>query len=158
MVPTYMTLMIEIPLLGLALSSMPEPSLALEPPGSSEKPLACDVQALTAEERRRHEALGEKLLAAAVHASELPDGFELTLDLDRIRDSKGKPYCVVEVAEWVDLESRCCPFLDFGIAQKGKEHLVRLRLTGGLGVKEFLRTELPLLEKLERKNASPPKE
>jgi hypothetical protein len=52
----------------------------------------------------------------------------------------------VEVAEWVDLEARCCPFLDFGIDVSGRGRTVRLRLTDGKGVKSFLKTELGLLE------------
>jgi hypothetical protein len=51
----------------------------------------------------------------------------------------------VEVAEWVDLESRCCPFLEFGIDVSEKGRVVRLRLTGGKGVKSFLKSELGLL-------------
>jgi len=110
-----------------------------------EKPLVCDLQALTPADRERHHALTEKLGSAVTRSAELPDGYELTMDLERIKDSRGLPYCVVEVAEWVDLESRCCPFLDFGILQSGRSHEVRVRLTGGRGAKAFLRQEFAML-------------
>lgn len=89
--------------------------------------IACNMNALTHEERRRYGQLIRKLQAARVGTTELPDGYELTLDL--------KALSAAELAEWIALESRCCPFLDFGIA---------LRLTGGEGVKEFLRHEFAL--------------
>jgi hypothetical protein len=109
------------------------------------EPLACRLDALNASQREKHEALGKKLMSAVVKTSELPDGYALSLDLKKLGvDARGEPWCVVEVAQWADLESRCCPFLDFGIELQGKGALVTLRLTGGPGVKDFLKTELGL--------------
>jgi hypothetical protein len=113
--------------------------------GLSEKPLVCDVNALSGPQRERHRTLGEKLRGAVSGRVELANGYTLVLDLDRLPpDSAGAPFCVVEVAEWVDLESRCCPFLEFGIDVTAKGRVVRLRLTGEKGVKSFLRSELGL--------------
>src|SRR5262245_23590359 len=95
-------------------------------PADPAPPLACRLDALTAPQQERHRFLSEKLVGAVVSARELADGWEVTLDLSRIRDSKGLPYCVVELAEWVDLESRCCPFVDFGIDASGRGGPVRL--------------------------------
>jgi hypothetical protein len=121
--------------------------LGLSAAGLSEKPIACDPNALSGSQRERHRALGEKLRAAVAGRVELANGYTLVLDLDRLPpDAAGFPFCVVEVAEWVDLESRCCPFLEFGIEVPAKGRVVRLRLTGGRGVKPFLRTELGLLD------------
>jgi hypothetical protein len=115
-------------------------------PSAAPEPLACNVNALSAQERDRHDALADKLKDAVTGTRELPNGYEVTLDLGRLpADSRGQAFCVVEVAEWVDMEARCCPFLEFGIDVKGKGGPVTLRLTGGGQVKEFLRTELPLL-------------
>jgi hypothetical protein len=123
---------------------------------AAEEPLVCDVNALKSSERDRHRLLSERLGSAAVASRELPNGYELTLDLARLpRDSHGAAFCVVEVAEWVDLESRCCPFLDFGIDVRGKGGVVKLRLTGGEGVKAFLKTELPLLDPKARDILAP---
>jgi hypothetical protein len=118
--------------------------------GLSERPLACDLNALSGSQRERHRTLGEKLRGAVTGRAELANGYTLVLDLDRLPpDSAGAPFCVVEVAEWVDLESRCCPFLEFGIDVAGKGRVVRLRLTGEKGVKgvkAFLNSELGLLD------------
>lgn len=109
------------------------------------EPLVCRLDALTPAQRERQQLLAARLKRAVVERAELPDGYSLTLDLARLSaDSRGLPFCVVEVAEWVDLESRCCPFLDFGIDVKGKGGTVRLRLTGPENVKPFLEEELGL--------------
>jgi hypothetical protein len=117
-------------------------------PGSvavhAEDPIACNLRALNDSERDRHHALGEKLRSVA-KVTELPDGYALALDLKKLpMDAQGKPWCVVEVAQWADMESRCCPFLNFGIDLQGKDGFVVLRLTGGEGVKDFLKMELGL--------------
>jgi hypothetical protein len=107
------------------------------------EPLACNLAALSPSERDRHQALTEKLAQAVVGQAELANGYELALDLARLpADPQGSPFCVVEIAQWVDLEARCCPFLDFGIDLKGKGGVVKLRLTGGKNVKAFLEQEL----------------
>ena len=109
------------------------------------EPLVCRLEALSPSERERHQRLTEALPRAVTETSELPAGYALTLDLSRLpADGKGHPFCVVEVAEWVDLESRCCPFLDFEISLRDKGRRVTLRLTGGPDVKTFLREELGL--------------
>ena len=115
------------------------------PPPETAPPLACRLDALDAGQRERHRLLSENLVGAVVSARELADGWEVSLDLARIRDAKGLPYCVVELAEWVDLESRCCPFIDFGIDASGRGGPVRLRLTGREGVKELIASEVPML-------------
>lgn len=109
------------------------------------EPIACNLRALNDSERDRHHALGEKLRSAVAKVTELPDGYALALDLKKLpMDAQGKPWCVVEVAQWADMESRCCPFLNFEIDLRGKDGVVTLRLTGGPGVKEFLKSEMGL--------------
>jgi hypothetical protein len=116
-------------------------------PAPVQEPLACNVGALSREQRDRYQVLAESLGRALVGSRELSNGFELILDLSRLpADSRGKAFCLGEVAEWIDLEARCCPFLDFGIDVSGKGGAVRLRLTGGENVKAFLKTEFPLLD------------
>ena len=117
----------------------------------AEEVFVCNVGALTASQRERHQKLGRMLRSAAVERAELESGYVFVLDLGRLPvDSAGAAFCVVEVAEWVDLESRCCPFLSFGIEVEPKGKTVRLRLTGGKGVKPFLESELGLLERGDR--------
>ena len=133
--------------------ALPLAALAAAPVAPAAEPFVCNVQALTEAQRERHRALGERMLGAVVSTAELPDGYQLGLDLSRIGDPGGHPWSVVEIAEWVSLESRCCPFLDFRIDVSGKASAVRLRLSGPKDVKEFLRSEIPILGK----EAPPPR-
>jgi hypothetical protein len=133
-------------ILPFLLSLILAPALAAVAP--PEEPLACRLDALSASQRARHRSLSETLARSVQETRELSNGYELFLDLTRLpADAHGDPVCVVEVAEWVDLEARCCPFLNFGIEVRGKGGAVRLTLTGGEGVKAFLKTEFPMLER-----------
>ena len=129
------------------------PAIVLVAPAAAsiaEEAFVCNVGALTAAQRERHQKLGRMLRSAVVEKVELENGYVFALDLGRLpADSAGGAFCVVEVAEWVDLESRCCPFLSFGIEVEPNGKTVRLRLTGARGVKAFLESELGMFEKGE---------
>jgi len=96
----------------------------------------CNVKALNAEERRRHEALTKKLLAKRQETIESDKGYELQFSPADVS--------VGEVAEWVVAEGKCCPFFDFHIDLEDEGKLVCLRLTGAEGVKQFIRAEFGL--------------
>ena len=95
---------------------------------------ACRVDLLDDAQRLRWRALRETMHAARPATRELPDGYVLRFDAD--------PALFLQVAEWITLERHCCPFLAFGLEWSDTEGM-RLRLTGGLGVKEFLARALP---------------
>ena len=138
--------------------------LALAPASASsrpaDEPLACRLDALSPVQRARHQKLTGLLERAVTGTRELPDGWELTLDLSRLPvDAHGDPVCVVEIAEWMDLEARCCPFLDFGLGIRGRSAgFLSLALTGGPGVKEFLKMEFAAVQEkgVEKKLQSRP--
>lgn len=97
-----------------------------------ERVLACDMSALTPEQRRRHAAATKKLLAAA-RRQDLEDGFAFTIE----RDALSGP----ELAEWVADEARCCPAVDFALSLPFDGPFT-LRLGGGADVKAFIASEL----------------
>ena len=96
--------------------------------------LACDMTALTPEQRARHRAMTMRLLQHAV-PKELADGYQFTIDRQHVS--------VPELAEWVANESRCCPAVDFHVDLPAFGPLT-IRLDGGADVKEFLAAELGL--------------
>ena len=96
--------------------------------------LACNMNALTKEQRTRHEAVTRRLLAQATR-NDLADGYAFTIDRAHIS--------VAELAEWVADESRCCPALDFHVELPAFGPLT-LRLDGGADVKAFIAAELGL--------------
>jgi hypothetical protein len=93
----------------------------------------CNTKALSAKERARHKELTEKLLAARNETIETEKGYEFQYRPDKVT--------IAEVAEWVVAESKCCPFFDFHIDLENQGKLVCLRLTGGEGIKDFIRSE-----------------
>ena len=96
--------------------------------------LACNMDALTKEQRARHMAVTKRLFAHATR-KDLADGYAFTIDRERVS--------VAELAEWVADESRCCPAVDFHVDLPAFGPLT-LRLDGGADVKEFIAAELGL--------------
>jgi hypothetical protein len=87
------------------------------------KPLACQLDVFDAAERRRYETLRAGLGARRLGIQEVPDGIAVLYPAE--------PELFVEVAEWVTLERRCCPFLSFSLEFDADSPSIRLRLVGG---------------------------
>jgi hypothetical protein len=100
------------------------------------EPLVCRLDALTVEERARHAELAAEMKRAALGVADLADGWVL-----RFTDERR---LFLRIAEWITLERLCCPFLDFALAPARGVGEASLRLTGGEGVKQFLKEELGL--------------
>jgi hypothetical protein len=96
----------------------------------------CNIKALTPEERARHTALTNKLMAVRNETIETEKGYEFQYSPEKVS--------VAEVAEWVVAENKCCPFFDFHIDLENQGRLVCLRLTGGAGIRAFIREEFHL--------------
>jgi hypothetical protein len=96
-------------------------------------PIACRVSALDKAQRKRQQELLRLVRASAQATQDLSDGYAFRLAAD--------PALFRQAAEWVTLERRCCPFLEFGLEWR-KDDTVWIRLTGGPGVKDFLAAEI----------------
>ena len=97
--------------------------------------LACRLDALDSGERERHAQLSHELAGVVTDVEELPDGLAIRFP--------SKPYVFLRLAEWMELERACCPFLEFGLIFENRRPTMRLELRGPEGVKDFLGTELP---------------
>ena len=97
----------------------------------------CNIKALTPEERAHHAKLTQKLKESRTEIVETAKGYEFQYSPAKI--SLG------EVAEWVAMESKCCPFFDFHIDLEERGKLICLRLTGSEGVKAFIKAEFQLV-------------
>ena len=93
----------------------------------------CNIKALTPEERAHHKQLSEKLMATRKATVETENGYEFQFG--------PQDATLGEVADWVVAEGKCCPFFDFHIDLENEGKLICLRLTGGAGVKQFMRAE-----------------
>lgn len=92
--------------------------------------LACDLGALSADERARRSALASHVFARFRGVEELPDGYAGSLDPDSA--------IVHDALDWLLLERRCCPFLRLELSFEPSHGPVSVRFRGGPGVKEFL--------------------
>jgi hypothetical protein len=100
-------------------------------------PIACNLKALTPEQRKQLDQLGVRAIAAIAESRELKDGYAFRID--PARES------VVDVARWLDIWRRCCPFYEFRIDLHAADGGVWLSVTGRPGVKEFIPLDSPRL-------------
>lgn len=91
-------------------------------------PLACNLTSAELEERRR--TVLEKLRDGVVEAKELADGYSFSFT------SEGNRF--KELAEMIDVERQCCPFLQFRITLSAGNGPLTLEITGPEGTKDFL--------------------
>ena len=98
----------------------------------STRVLACDMSALTREQRTRHVETTKKLLQLATRR-DLDEGFVFTIEREQ--------FSAPELAEWVADEARCCPAVDFSL-KLPFDGPFTLRLSGGEDVKRFIAAEL----------------
>jgi hypothetical protein len=99
----------------------------------NEVPIVCRPNVLDETQRKRQQELLHLVRTSAQATQDLPDGYAFRLHAD--------PALFQQAAEWVALERRCCPFVEFGLEWRTDE-TVWVRLTGGPGVKEVLRAEI----------------
>src|SRR5262245_56911862 len=97
-------------------------------------PIACRLDAFRPGERARHADLTDELRTRVRARRELPRGYAFEFGND--------PAFSRRLIEWMALERRCCPFLEFELELGEAADPVQLRLTGGPGIKEFLAEEI----------------
>ena len=92
--------------------------------------IACDLGALSGEERARRATVAPRVSARFREVQETADGGAGCLDPD--------PAMVQDAFDWLLLERRCCPFLRLELCFEPSGGPVWFRFGGGPGVKEFL--------------------
>ena len=102
---------------------------------TDEAPFACDMTAMSPEQRAEHHALTKRLVSElAVPVKATPDAISLSVPASAYED----------VARFVALERLCCPFLHFSLEIPPSEAALTLTLSGPPGAAEFIRAELGL--------------
>jgi hypothetical protein len=92
--------------------------------------LACDLGALSVDERAQRSTLASRVVARFREVREIPDGYAGRLAADAA--------IVQDALDWLLLERRCCPFLHLELSFEPSDGPVWFRFRGGPGVKEFL--------------------
>ena len=100
-------------------------------------PIACNLKALTSEQRKQLEKLGEHVISAITTSRELSDGYAFRVDPAKAS--------LMEVAQWLDVWRRCCPFYEFQIDYHAADGNIWLSVKGRPGVKEYIAIDAPRL-------------
>jgi hypothetical protein len=94
--------------------------------------IACDPNAVAPDQQKYWvKEIVPKLYRAVQEIQELPDGYAFRLPSD--------PEMLLLVAEDLNMERLCCPFVRYTLEIEPNRGPFWLRFTGGEGVKEFLR-------------------
>ena len=99
--------------------------------------IACNLKALTADQRQQLEHTGKRVIAAITASRELKEGYAFRVDPNKAS--------LLDVAQWLDLWRRCCPFYEFRIDLHAPDATVWLSVTGRPGVKQFIPIDSPRL-------------
>jgi hypothetical protein len=101
---------------------------------AKESPFACNRDALSPAERKRHfDELGPALYKLGIGVHELPDGYDFQFPND------ASTYKLL--TEWVYQETLCCPFFDIAVRLDREGGPLWMRLTGRPGTKEFIKAD-----------------
>jgi hypothetical protein len=100
-------------------------------------PIACNLKALTSQQRKRLEQIGGHVIAAMTASRELRDGYAFQVD--------PRKASLMDVAQWLDVWRRCCPFYEFEIDFHAADANIWLSVKGRPGVKEYIPLDSPRL-------------
>ena len=96
-------------------------------------PLACNMDALSHEQRRKHQEVSAELFRRAGAVHDLPNGLAWQFLNDRST--------LALITDFIVDEELCCPFLDFNIHIEPDAAGIELSLTGPENTREFLKAE-----------------
>jgi hypothetical protein len=100
----------------------------------TEAGFVCNLGVMNQEERGRYIALSRKLRSASEERRELDNGYAFKLAASKIS--------LMEIAEWIIFERRCCPFFNLQIEAQPNDGPLWLRMTGAAGIKQFILSEI----------------
>jgi hypothetical protein len=100
-------------------------------------PIACNLKALSSQQRKQLEQTGEHVISAITASRDLNDGYEFRIDSAKAS--------LIDVAQWLELWRRCCPFYEFQIDFHAADASLWLSVKGRPGVKEYIRVDSPRL-------------
>jgi hypothetical protein len=93
-------------------------------------PIACDTEAIAADDRSAHAGASDLLIEACL-------GFEEHADAVTFR-YPARPELLATAGRWMGLERQCCAFLDFALRAPAGSDEFELRIGGRDGAKAFV--------------------
>lgn len=96
----------------------------------AEVPIACSLTDKELQKRRKD--ILHKIAASLIEVREMPDGFEYRFPVEDV--------VLEDLTTIINLERKCCPFLNFKLVVEAHNDFVALELTGREGTKEILKS------------------
>ena len=109
---------------------------------TQETDFACNVTFLSEGERAKFATMTSSLFAVVQESRELENGLAFRF--------LNQPDHLVQIAKFIERESRCCSFLHFTLEVEPALGPVWLHITGAEGTKGFLQAELKQFQYPER--------
>ena len=106
-------------------------------PDDTVSPIACNMKALTLQQRKQLGQTGEHVISAITASRELIDGYAFRIDPAKAS--------LMDVAQWLEEWRRCCPFYEFQIDFHAADGSIWLSVKGRPGVKEYIPVDSPRL-------------
>ena len=100
-------------------------------------PIACNMKALTSQQRKQLGQVGEHVISAIIASRKLADGYAFRVDPAKAS--------LMDVAQWLELWRRCCPFYEFQVDFHAADGSLWLSVKGRPGVKEYIALDSPRL-------------
>jgi hypothetical protein len=97
--------------------------------------LKCDFSLLSDTEKEKRDELSEKLKFAITNVVETDNGYNISVFSNL--------YNIIDVDNITQLESKCCPFLNFKVTSEGGYTVIKV--TGPPGVKQFIADQFGLM-------------
>jgi hypothetical protein len=102
----------------------------------SETSFYCNTKSLSIVEWAHKRQISQKMKIARAERKELSNGYAFRFRPEAVS--------LIDLADWVSSEARCCPFFGMSIEVEPDGGPLWLRLTGKEGVKQFIRMEFKL--------------
>ena len=115
---------------ALAAQESENPIVALGRRANQPPTFYCNLNALSSKERAKQEKIAKRIWAAQTGIKELEDGYAFQLQPDKIS--------LVELAEWIVGENKCCSFFQFEVEVARNHGPLWLKVRGDEGVKKFI--------------------
>jgi len=118
------------------LSAQEQQRKSTEKKSMNDQPIACNLLGLNKAQLKRQHELHQQLFSHKLEIRELSDGYAIGLPSTTEN--------IMSVAEFISLERICCSFFRFELEAGKPEDPLWFRITGGEGVKAFLKSQFDL--------------
>jgi hypothetical protein len=119
----------------LAAQESSNPIVALGRRANEPPTFYCNLNALSPKERAKQEKIAKKIWAAQTAIKELEDGYAFQLQREKVS--------LVELAEWIIGEDKCCSFFHFEVEVERNRGPLWLKIRGDQGIKKFIQATFP---------------